>query len=76
MAALLVKPKYRRQGIREKLVDAVEELAREMGFEQIYYGASVTDRYLEGNGWKLLERVSYITGEGSIYRKTLEIQNL
>ncbi len=71
VAALLVAPKYRRQGIRGQLVDALAELARELGFEQMYYGADVTDRYLEGNGWQPLERVSYLTGEGSIYRKTL-----
>ncbi|MFB3089670.1 MAG: GNAT family N-acetyltransferase, partial [Acidiferrobacterales bacterium] len=71
VAALLVTPKYRRQGIRGKLVDALEDLARELGFEQLYYGADVTDRYLEGNGWAPLERVSYLTGVGSIYRKTL-----
>ncbi len=71
VAALLVTPKYRRQGIRGQLVDALEELARELGFEQLYYGADVTDRYREGNGWEPLERVSYLTGEGSIYRKTL-----
>jgi GNAT superfamily N-acetyltransferase len=71
VAALLVAPKYRRQGIRGQLVDALEELARELGFEQMYYGADVTDRYLDRNGWQPLERVSYLTGEGSIYRKTL-----
>lgn len=71
VAALLVAPKYRRQGIRGKLVDALEELARELGFEQLYYGADFTDRYLEGNGWEPLERVSYLTSEGSIYGKTL-----
>ena len=71
VAALLVTPKYRRQGIRGKLVEALEHLAKELGFKQLYYGADVTDRYLEGNGWEPLERVSYLTGEGSIYRKTL-----
>ncbi len=71
VAALLVTPKYRRQGIRGQLVDALEHLAKELGFKQLYYGADVTDRYLEGNGWEPLERVSYLTGEGSIYRKTL-----
>ena len=71
VAALLVTPKYRRQGIRGQLVDALEELARELGFKQLYYGADVTDRYLEGNGCEPLERVSYLSGEGSIYRKTL-----
>ena len=71
VAALLVAPKYRRQGIRGQLVDALAELARELGFEQLYYGADVTDRYLDRNGWERLERVSYLTGEGSIYRKTL-----
>ena len=70
VAALLVTPKYRRQGIRGRLVDALEELARELGFEQLYYGAAVTDRYLERNGWEPLEQVKYLTGEGSIYRKT------
>ena len=71
VAALLVAPKYRRQGIRGQLVAALEELARELGFEQLYYGADVTDRYPDRNGWEPLERVSYLTGEGSIYRKTL-----
>lgn len=71
VAALLLKPMYRRLGIRGKLVEALEELAREMGFEQIHYGASVTDTYLERNGWERLERVTYLTGEGLIYRKTL-----
>ena len=71
VAALLVAPKYRRQGIRGKLVEALEHLARELGFKQLYYGADVTDRYPDRNGWEPLERVSYLTGEGSIYRKTL-----
>ncbi len=71
VAALLVTPKYRRQGIRGKLVDALGDLARELGFKQLYYGADVADRYLDRNGWEPLERVSYLTGEGSIYRKTL-----
>ncbi len=71
VAALLVTPKYRRQGIRGQLVDVLEDLARELGFKQLYYGADVADRYLDRNGWEPLERVSYLTGEGSIYRKTL-----
>lgn len=71
VAALLVKPKYRRQGICGKLVHALEELAKEMGFEEMFYGSGFTDRYLERNGWEPLERVSYLAGDGSIYGKTL-----
>ena len=75
LAALLVRPEFRRRGVAESLIAAIEEKAQELGFHSIYVGTgegSGTPEFpLRKRGWKFVEKVPYLVSEVSIFQKTL-----
>jgi GNAT superfamily N-acetyltransferase len=80
LAAMLVHPDYRGRGVGERLVEAVEGLAREIGFRELYVGTSLPPSgerrggdpqfYLK-RGWALIESGPYFKGDVAILRRSL-----
>lgn len=75
LAALLVVPEFRRRGIAERLIEAIEEKAKELGFHLIYVGtgegSGTPESALRKRGWQFVERCAYFVSEVTIFRKTL-----
>jgi GNAT superfamily N-acetyltransferase len=70
-AAGLVLPELRRRGIGAHLLQALEEVARDLGHTALYTGTSTASSLLERNGWELVERLDYHGEDLSIYRKAI-----
>ena len=75
LAALLVAPTFRRRGIANQLIAAVEEKARQLGFNSIYIGtgegSGTPESSLRNRGWEFVEKVPYFVSEVSIFKKAL-----
>lgn len=75
LAALLVRPKFRRRGIAERLIAGVEEKAYDLGFQSIYVGTSEgsgsSESSLRKRGWKFVEKGPYFISQVSIFQKAL-----
>jgi GNAT superfamily N-acetyltransferase len=70
-AAGLVHPGMRGQGIGGVLLGALEEQARELGFERIYCGTSSAQRLLQRRGWQLLDSVIHDGERLDVYMKAV-----
>jgi GNAT superfamily N-acetyltransferase len=75
LAALLVDPAYRRQGVATSLIAAIEERARQFGFAHLYAGTETgpgtTEPLLRQRGWLFLEQCPYFVSDIRIYKKRL-----
>lgn len=73
LAALLVGPEFRRRGIAERLIAAVEEKAQQFGFHCIYVGtgegSGTPENALRKRGWEFVEKGSYFVSEVSIFQR-------
>jgi GNAT superfamily N-acetyltransferase len=67
----IVAPQFRRQGIGARLVSALEDTARNLGFAAIYAGTSTANSLLTREGWQFMEVVQRNGEAVSIYTKTL-----
>lgn len=67
----MVAPQFRRQGIGARLVSALENVARDLGFTTIYSGTSTANSLLVREGWQFMEVVQYDGESVSIYEKRL-----
>ncbi|MCG8352799.1 MAG: GNAT family N-acetyltransferase [Chloroflexales bacterium] len=70
-AAGLVHPAMRGQGIGGKLLTALEEQSRCLGFSCIYCGTSTAERLLQRCGWHLFDRIIHEGQDLVIYSKAL-----
>lgn len=71
VAAYLVSPSHRRKGIGTKILRAIEEVARKLGYSSVYCGTCTATHLLERNGWQFIEQVTH-NGEGvSIFQKAI-----
>lgn len=75
LAALLVRTEFRRRGIAERLIAAIEEKARQLGFHHIYVGigegSGTPESALRKRGWEFVEKGPYFISEVSIFQKAL-----
>jgi GNAT superfamily N-acetyltransferase len=67
----MVAPQFRRHGIGARLVSALEDVARELGFTTLYSGTSTANTLLIREGWQFMEVVQYDGEAVSIYEKAL-----
>jgi GNAT superfamily N-acetyltransferase len=67
----MVAPQFRRRGIGTRLVSALEDVSRDLGFTTIYSGTSTANSLLIREGWRFMEVVQYNGETISIYEKTL-----
>jgi GNAT superfamily N-acetyltransferase len=70
-AAGVVEPSARGQGIGAKLLIALEEQARTLGFRRIFCGTSTAASLLQRCGWQLMERIIHDGHDLGIYSKAL-----
>ncbi len=75
LAALLVGARFRRRGVAEQLIAAVEDTARQLAFSYIYVGigegSGTPETALRKRGWEFVERGPYFVSEVSIFKKAL-----
>lgn len=72
LAAVLVLPPYRRQGIGSALIGAIEDKARHMHFDAIYTSTDTANALVERRGWVSLDReVESLRGPITLYRLDL-----
>lgn len=75
LAALLVEKRFRRRGVAERLIAAVEERARRLGFSSIYVGtgegSGTPESALRKRGWEFVEKGPYLVADVLIFRKAL-----
>ena len=75
LAALLVLPSFRRRGVAERLIAAVEEKARELGFGHIYVGtgegSGTPESALRKRDWEFIEKTPYLVADVVLSRKVL-----
>jgi predicted N-acetyltransferase YhbS len=75
LAALLVAPRFRRRGIGERLIAAIEEKAKQLGFHGLYVGtgegSGTPESSIRKRGWAFVEKKPYFVSEVSIFQKAL-----
>lgn len=71
IAGGVVVPQYRRHGIGTRLVSALADVARTLGFTTLYSGTGTANSLLLREGWRLVEVVQYDGETVSIYEKKL-----
>lgn len=75
LAALLVAPEYRRRGIGEQLIAEIENLAKLLGYKEIYVGtgekSGMSEVTLDERNWKFIDKSDYYVSEASVYKKKL-----
>ena len=75
LAALLVLPTFRCRGVAERLIAAVEEKARALGFGHVYVGtgegSGTPESALHKRGWQFIEKTPYLVADVVLSRKVL-----
>lgn len=75
LAALLVSSEFRRRGVARCLIAAIEDKARDLGFQVIYVGtgegSGTPESQLRERGWEFIEKRPYFVSEVSIFQKAL-----
>jgi GNAT superfamily N-acetyltransferase len=66
-----VLPELRGRGIGARLLAALEDEARELGFERLYCSTGTAARLLERAGWSELERVEHEGSEQVVFERIL-----
>lgn len=70
-AAAMVRREHRGKGIGTELIRALEQEAKQRGYNQIHCGTSTAMHLLDRRGWRLMEQVVYDGDNVSIYAKAL-----
>lgn len=70
-AAGLVKPSRRGEGIGARLLQALEQEARRLGFNSVYCGTATSESLLQRNGWELVEQIEHEGECLGVYQKQL-----
>jgi GNAT superfamily N-acetyltransferase len=71
LAALVVPPAMRDQGVGTFLVAALEQEARRLGFSSLYAGVSPESSILSRRGWREIDRAGSLRGEIAIVCRSL-----
>jgi GNAT superfamily N-acetyltransferase len=72
VVGLLVGNEYRRRGIATALLRSAEDLARDLGYDQLYVSTTILSDLLERIGWRTIGKVEFLNAEhGSIYVRDL-----
>ena len=72
VVGLLVGPEYRRRGIATALLNATEDLARQLGYRRLYVSTTALRDLLNRLGWRSMGEVQFLNAEqGSVYVRDL-----
>ena len=55
LAALYVDPAYRGNKIAEQLIQRIKEIAKELGYNELYLRTETTSEYYRKRGWQFVE---------------------
>jgi len=58
LSALYVDEKYRGQGIAEKLITRVKEIAKQLGYKELYLRTETASEYYRNRRWQYVETVN------------------
>jgi len=72
ICALLVPQPFRKKGIGEAIINALEREAERMGYTEIYSTTNSANSILLKRGWQALRQVEPLHGQATVYR--LEFQ--
>ncbi len=68
LAAVLVARAQRGQGIGTRLIAAMEDEARRLGFEAMYCSTDTAEGILKQRGWQLFGKATSLRGGVTVYR--------
>ena len=71
LASVYVPAEHRRQGIGARLVTAIEEKAKAMGFAVLYLWTEEKEHFYAQLGWAVVDRVEYLGEHAVIMQKQL-----
>lgn len=71
LAAFLVGQAHRDRGVGTALVGAIEDAARDLGFDSVYTSTDGAGGIVERCGWRLVGDTQSLRGEVGVYCKTL-----
>ena len=71
-SAGLVQPLHRSKGIGLQLLSALEQEARNLGFNCIYCATGTAESLLQRCGWQLIEHIDHDGQNLGLYRKALQ----
>ena len=72
LAAFLVPIEHRKRGIGSALVEAIENRARNFGFESIFVSTDVAENIIRRRGWTVLENpAESLRGPVAVYKLRL-----
>ncbi len=71
LSTMFVPERYRGQGIRVALVDAIEKDAARLGYKRLYVNARGVSSAMLENGWALLDDPGTAAGPIEVYEKDL-----
>lgn len=72
LGGVYVAPDSRRRGVGTALVRAVEEKARELGFEEIYLFTLDREDWYASLGWSTIETIHWRGDPGVVMHKRLK----
>jgi len=71
VAAGFVKREHRRRGYGARLLSAVADVARALGYDRIYCGTATAASLLERCGWAFVEELAYHGEQVRVYMKAV-----
>lgn len=70
-AAMLVRSAWRRRGVGTALVEALEKLARDLGYPKLYMSTDAANSIVESRGWKAFDSADSLRGTITVYEFSL-----
>lgn len=71
IALLYTKTEYRNKGAGQKLLEFIEQSAKEMNLNRIYLYTSTAEPFYKRNGWTEMKRVEYKNHETLVMGKNI-----
>lgn len=71
LASVYVPAEHRTRGIGARLVTAIEEKAKAMGFATLYLWTEEQEQFYAKLGWAVIDRVEYLGEQAVVMRKQL-----
>ena len=63
LASLFVNPEYRGRGVGEALINHVQHVVKELGYESLYLRTEHTSKYYRGLGWEFVYKTEDEKGQ-------------
>ena len=67
LAALLVAPAHRGRGVGARLIAAIEEEARRLGYQRLYVATDVLTGHIARRGWRAFDHAPTLRGVATVF---------